>query len=190
MSEYDLGQYDEGLSDLDTILDNGTLAGSSSKYIRQARPSNYARTALVTHGCPDDCSGNCQLQASCCVIAAGSGGSCEPSADCAQVYTGGKACDITGRQRETEVHYVCSAEGKEGIKSIREHATCQYTLVFATPRLCKHPGFHVAEQPVHTMVCSQLGGSQRGDDTEPAQQWDMEAEAEGALAPLLCMTPT
>ena len=43
MSEYDLGQYDVDRSDLDTILDNGTLTGASSKYVRQARPSDLTR---------------------------------------------------------------------------------------------------------------------------------------------------
>ena len=38
ISEYDLGQYDEDGSDLDTILDNGTLTGASSKYVKQAGP--------------------------------------------------------------------------------------------------------------------------------------------------------
>ena len=43
MSEYNLGQYSEDRSDLDTILDNGTLTGASSKYVRQARPSQLTR---------------------------------------------------------------------------------------------------------------------------------------------------
>ncbi|CAL5229222.1 g12505 [Coccomyxa viridis] len=130
MSEYDLGQYDVDRSDLDTILDNGTLTGASSKYVRQ-------------------------------------------------VYAGGEACDITGKLRETEVHFVCSEEGKEGIKSIREHATCQYTLVFATSQLCKHPGFQIPKQPVHTIVCSRPGGSQQADSTVPAQPQEMDQESEG-----------
>ncbi len=97
----------------------------------------------------------------------------------AQVYAGGEACDITGKLRETEVHFVCSEEGKEGIKSIREHATCQYTLVFASPQLCKHPGFQIPKQPVHTIVCSRQGGSQQVDSAVPAQLQEMEQEAEG-----------
>ena len=95
------------------------------------------------------------------------------------MYIGGEACDITGKQRETEVHFVCSEEGKEGIKSIREHATCQYTMVFVTPRLCKHPGFQQPKQPVQTIVCSRPGGSQQEDSTAPAQPREVEQEAEG-----------
>lgn len=96
-----------------------------------------------------------------------------------QVYTGGEACDITGKQRETDVHYVCSEEGKEGIKSIREHATCQYTLVFATPRLCKHPGFQTPKQPVHTIVCSRQGGSWHQGSEVSAQPLDLGHQAAG-----------
>lgn len=97
----------------------------------------------------------------------------------AQVYAGGEACDITGQLRETEVKFVCSEEGKEGIKSIREHATCQYTLVFATPRLCKHPGFQIPKQPVQTVVCSRPGSSQQAESTMPAQLLEGVREAEG-----------
>ena len=98
----------------------------------------------------------------------------------AQVYAGGEACDITGQHRETEVQFVCSEEGKEGIKSIREHATCRYTLVFATSRLCKHPGFQIPKQPVQTIVCSLPGGSQQAESTVPAQPLEGAQEAEGA----------
>jgi len=35
ISEYDLGQYNDEGSDLDAILDNGTLSGVSSRYVRQ-----------------------------------------------------------------------------------------------------------------------------------------------------------
>lgn len=57
ISEYDLGQYDEARSDLDTILDNGTLSGASSKYVRQARPlspaSQLATSSYLSYICPD-----------------------------------------------------------------------------------------------------------------------------------------
>lgn len=95
------------------------------------------------------------------------------------MYIGGEACDITGKQRETEVHFVCSEEGKEGIKNIREHATCQYTLVFATPRLCKHPGFQIPKQPVHTMLCSRQGGGRHPGREGAAQAHQPEDEATG-----------
>ena len=35
ISEYDLGQYNDEGSDLDAILDNSTLSGVSSRYVRQ-----------------------------------------------------------------------------------------------------------------------------------------------------------
>ena len=108
----------------------------------------------------------------------------------AQVYAGGEACDITGKLRETEVHFVCSEESKAGIKSIREHATCQYTMVFATPELCKHPGFQMPKQPVHTIVCSRPGGTQQAEGTVLEQPQEMEQEAEGMrnAAPFLPIT--
>jgi hypothetical protein len=67
----------------------------------------------------------------------------------AQVYNGGEPCDVTGKPRETEVRLVCSEDGKEMVASLRESATCRYTLVFTTPRLCSHPAFHTPEPPMH-----------------------------------------
>ena len=99
--------------------------------------------------------------------------------NCLQVYNAGEGCDVTGRQRETEVHFICSEEGKEGIKSIREHATCQYTLLFATPRLCKHPGFRAREQPVQKVICSPLGGTQPSSDWVPPQVHNDGSAAQG-----------
>ena len=75
-----------------------------------------------------------------------------------QVYDGGEPCDITGQARSTEVRFVCAADAKDAIASIREAATCRYTLVFATPRLCAHPGFVTPEAPVHYVLCSLAEG--------------------------------
>ena len=77
------------------------------------------------------------------------------------------------------MHFICSEEGKEGVKSIREHATCQYTLLFATPRLCKHPGFRAREQPVQKVTCSPLGGTQPSNDWVPTQVHNDGPAAQG-----------
>ena len=79
------------------------------------------------------------------------------------------------------MHFICSEEGKEGIKSIREHATCQYTLLFATPRLCKHPGFRARKQPVQNMICTPLGGTQPSNDWVPPQVHNDGSAAQGEL---------
>ena len=75
----------------------------------------------------------------------------------AQMYDGGQPCDITGEPRRTEVRYVCAEDGKDVISSIRETATCVYTLIFSTPRLCAHMGFKTPELPVHGILCVLAG---------------------------------
>ena len=105
------------------------------------------------------------------------------------MYNAGEDCDVTGRQRETEVHFVCSEEGKEGVKSIREHATCQYTLLFATPRLCKHPGFRARERPVQKVTCSPLGGSQPSNEWVSTQVHSDKPESQGKHYILAALAP-
>ncbi|KAK9814659.1 hypothetical protein WJX72_009344 [[Myrmecia] bisecta] len=69
------------------------------------------------------------------------------------MYTNGEPCDITGQHRETEVRYLCSEDGQDQIASIKEPATCHYLLTLHTPRLCKHPQFHLPEPPLAHIVC-------------------------------------
>ncbi|EKX32128.1 hypothetical protein GUITHDRAFT_148825 [Guillardia theta CCMP2712] len=54
-------------------------------------------------------------------------------------FEGGTRCDETNGPRHAVVLYRC-VEGKENhIESMKEDATCSYTIVFATPLLCDHP---------------------------------------------------
>ena len=56
ISEYDLGQYNDEGSDLDAILDNGTLSGVSSRYVRQVSHCKSS-DSLTTR--PRICSSQC-----------------------------------------------------------------------------------------------------------------------------------
>eukprot|EP00891_Asterochloris_glomerata_P005197 jgi/Astpho2/5197/Aster-04777 len=74
-----------------------------------------------------------------------------------QMYTGGERCEIdgseAGRQRSTEVRFMCSEDAKESITAIMEPSTCNYLLTVTTPRLCKHPEFRIQAGPVGFIVC-------------------------------------
>ena len=70
------------------------------------------------------------------------------------MYAGGEPCDVTGAPRRTEVRFGCGeAAGRDALSGLREPATCSYVLHLATPRLCAHPAFRVAEPPVRAILC-------------------------------------
>ena len=94
----------------------------------------------------------------------------------AQVYSGGEPCDVTGAPRRTEVRFGCGeAAGRDALSGLREPATCSYVLHLATPRLCGHPAFRVAEPPVRAILCSPL----RPDGAAPAAAGPRDAAEQG-----------
>ncbi len=83
------------------------------------------------------------------------------------MYSGGEPCDVTGAPRQTEVRFGCGeAAGRDALSGLREPATCRYVLHLATPRLCAHPAFRVAEPPVRAILCSPVDGGGRADGAE------------------------
>eukprot|EP00218_Dolichomastix_sp_CCMP3274_P013920 CAMPEP_0170149818 /NCGR_PEP_ID=MMETSP0033_2-20121228/44262_1 /TAXON_ID=195969 /ORGANISM="Dolichomastix tenuilepis, Strain CCMP3274" /LENGTH=239 /DNA_ID=CAMNT_0010386803 /DNA_START=8 /DNA_END=724 /DNA_ORIENTATION=- len=104
----------------------------------------------------------------------------EPSASGAptryhsQVYTNGTACDLAGDEpRQTEVRFACVADSANLIASIKEPATCKYTLTFVTPLLCEHSAFKQQEQLVQHIQCEAF--TPLGQETaEPEQGHEQE----------------
>lgn len=105
----------------------------------------------------------------------------------AHFFSEGTPCDLTGGRRNTEVRFVCAPEGSQAaavvlaggsfIESIKEPSTCTYVLTFATPLLCQHDAFRVAEPAVATIACTPLGPALEG-----APGGDHAAGGEGLVA--------
>ncbi|XP_070535964.1 protein OS-9-like [Ptychodera flava] len=64
-----------------------------------------------------------------------------------QLYKNGSVCDITGKQREAEVRFLCSEDTEDTISRVDEPSSCTYLLTIHTNRLCKHP--HLRLPPTH-----------------------------------------
>ncbi len=93
------------------------------------------------------------------------------------MYSGGEPCDVTGAPRQTEVRFGCGeAAGRDALSGLREPATCRYVLHLATPRLCAHPAFRVAELPVRAILCSPVDGGGRAGGAGGAGSREAGAE--------------
>ncbi len=93
------------------------------------------------------------------------------------MYSGGEPCDVTGAPRQTEVRFGCGeAAGRDALSGLREPATCRYVLHLATPRLCAHPAFRVAEPPVRAILCSPVDGGGRAGGAGGAGSREAGAE--------------
>ena len=57
-----------------------------------------------------------------------------------ELYTDGELCKITGKNRESIIHFVCIGRDvtESKLMSVEETGTCQYKAVFHTPYLCQH----------------------------------------------------
>ncbi|CAD5111143.1 DgyrCDS480 [Dimorphilus gyrociliatus] len=56
-----------------------------------------------------------------------------------QYYTNGSSCDVTGKQRRTEVRFICDHESGDRIDDVYEPETCVYVLTIHTMKICHHP---------------------------------------------------
>ncbi|KAI8912139.1 hypothetical protein BC831DRAFT_491356 [Entophlyctis helioformis] len=54
-----------------------------------------------------------------------------------EVWGGGAICDLTNAPRETTVEYHCAVGNEEYVSSLREVASCKYSVTVHTPRLCR-----------------------------------------------------
>ncbi|CAN6652673.1 hypothetical protein TRVA0_026S00496 [Trichomonascus vanleenenianus] len=76
-----------------------------------------------------------------------------------QRVAGGEVCDLTGRDRATEIIYLCRPGiDQDQIAWIKEAKTCFYQMAIHTPKLCKEPSF-VPQQDTEAneIRCRQVG---------------------------------
>ena len=91
---------------------------------------------------------------------AGSGGDGEQRYH-AHSFTNGTECagpDVGSAfedaRRSSEVRFVCSEDGSEGISGVEEPATCTYVLTFRTPYACKAKDLRPKHPNVENIVCA------------------------------------
>ena len=65
-------------------------------------------------------------------------------------------------RRSSEVRFVCSEDGSEGISGVDEPATCTYVLTFRTPYACKAKDLRPKHPNVENIVCT-LADDEDGD---------------------------
>ncbi|XP_076337640.1 uncharacterized protein LOC143239902 [Tachypleus tridentatus] len=74
-----------------------------------------------------------------------------------QYYVNGTSCDLTGRQRKTEVRFFCEEDAIDYISRVDEPETCSYILAVHTAKVCKHPKLHVSPtKKPHMISCNPL----------------------------------
>lgn len=68
----------------------------------------------------------------------------------------GTPCDINGKPRSADVHFICDPEREEGILEMGEVRTCFYKVILNTHVLCDISIFKPPEQPAPEIVACQL----------------------------------
>uniref|UniRef100_A0A914VXM6 Endoplasmic reticulum lectin 1 n=1 Tax=Plectus sambesii TaxID=2011161 RepID=A0A914VXM6_9BILA len=89
-------------------------------------------------------------------------------------YTQGTVCDITGKPRQTTVHYVCIVDAKNQVYSLDEVSSCEYEVVVLTNRLCTHPSFEPDVPEEHDIACVPL--DEAGVKPTALIAWEKEQE--------------
>lgn len=84
-----------------------------------------------------------------------------------QMLVDGTICDVTGKPRRTEIRYYCGES--EAITSIKEISTCNYIVIFHTPRLCNNPGFE-SKKSLNSILCHPISERDEEPNTEPQEQ--------------------
>lgn len=75
--------------------------------------------------------------------------------------TGGTKCDLTKRNRNTRVIYVCGSEPNHVLYSIKEISTCEYEALVLSPLLCAHKDFKIDSSARHEIKCYSIDGAPR-----------------------------
>lgn len=71
-----------------------------------------------------------------------------------QRLTGGLKCDLTGRPRTVDVHYLCGSGIQPKIIWVEEFQTCRYEVLIGVPELCGIEGFDKVEKlKVNQITC-------------------------------------
>jgi hypothetical protein len=79
----------------------------------------------------------------------------------AHAFTHGTTCGDVGAEfdhieRSSEVRFVCSEDGTEGVASVDEPATCTYVLTFRTPLACQAKTLRPKKPDIESIVCSRV----------------------------------
>ena len=82
-----------------------------------------------------------------------------------ELYTDGELCKITGKNRESIIHFVCIGRDvtESKLMSVEETGTCQYKAVFHTPYLCQHRLFKNVESKSVILNCRQKENDKQGE---------------------------
>eukprot|EP01105_Mastigella_eilhardi_P016686 TRINITY_DN3817_c0_g1_i2.p1 TRINITY_DN3817_c0_g1~~TRINITY_DN3817_c0_g1_i2.p1 ORF type:complete len:311 (+),score=75.62 TRINITY_DN3817_c0_g1_i2:39-971(+) len=72
-----------------------------------------------------------------------------------EVYRDGSVCDITGRARETQLHFMCASDNAADVVllTITELSSCVYTVLVHVKALCDHPLLRPHETDVTAITC-------------------------------------
>ncbi|KAI6885751.1 hypothetical protein KC360_g3421 [Hortaea werneckii] len=94
---------------------------------------------------------------------------------------GGTKCDLTGKDRKTEVQFHCNPQSSDRISLIKETSTCAYLMVIQTPRLCDDVAFlpPQKDQP-NSITCAPVLKESEIEDYERDLKDLKEAEQEAA----------
>jgi len=65
----------------------------------------------------------------------------------------GTFCDLNGEPRTAKVFYVCDANSKNEVYSLKESSTCNYDIIVLTPLLCTHPLYKPKQQVENPINC-------------------------------------
>lgn len=98
--------------------------------------------------------------------------------------SGGTDCDLTGKQRETEIRYICEKDSANLIHSIEETSTCKYLLIVYTNLICENPVYQRDKEPTEDITCvtdpaTRLEGL--ADETRPSADLEVHAERDRLL---------
>ncbi|XP_014662882.1 PREDICTED: protein OS-9-like isoform X2 [Priapulus caudatus] len=81
-----------------------------------------------------------------------------------QHYVNGTKCDLTEKERKTEVRFMCEEGKGDYIARIEEPQTCSYIVTVHTMRICHHPYLKRPQKlKSHPIVCSPALSQQQYD---------------------------
>jgi len=84
-----------------------------------------------------------------------------------QMLVDGTICDVTGKPRQAEIRYYCGES--ETVTSIKEISTCNYIVIFNTPRLCNNPGFE-SKKSLNSILCHPISDHDEEENIELQEQ--------------------
>lgn len=96
-----------------------------------------------------------------------------------QIYKFGTVCDLTGREREVKVKYICNPHIMDRITSVKENTICFYTLEIESMRFCgdNHLNYFDEDYDVLPINCTFSGNTSVIDLGEsPITQLKQDAE--------------